>query len=54
MVNDHFPYIFQDGHWISTAAADRHDQIVLAATTAAKVAFGLVVGWFFFVVFFCM
>lgn len=50
----HFPYMYQDGHWISTAADDRRDQLVQAARVAAKVAFGLLVGWMFFSVMFCL
>jgi hypothetical protein len=54
MVNDHFPYIYEGGHWISTADDDRRDQLVQAAHVAAKVALGLMVGWLCVVIFFLM
>jgi hypothetical protein len=50
----HFPYMYQDGHWISTAADDRREQLVQGVKIAAKVALGMLVTWMFFVVFLCM
>jgi hypothetical protein len=54
MLNDHFPYIYEGGHWVSTAADDRREQLLQAAHVAAKVALGLLVGWMFFSVMFCL
>ena len=50
----HFPFIYQGGHWISTAADDRRDQLMQGMKIAAWVALGLLVAWMFFVVFLCM
>jgi len=50
----HFPYIYQNGHWISTAESDRRDGLKRTAATAAKVGLSLIVGWLVFVIWFCM
>ncbi len=54
MVNDHFPYFWQDGHWISTAADDRREQLKRAADIAAKVGLMLIGGWLLLAIWFCV
>jgi hypothetical protein len=54
MVNDHFPYVYENGHWISTAESDRRERLLQAGAIAAKAGLGLICGWLFFAVWFCV
>lgn len=50
----HFDYIYQDGHWISTATEDRRERIVRAAKIAANVGLALIGAWVITVIWFCV
>lgn len=50
----HFPFIYQGGHWISTAAEDRREQLKRAADIAAKVGLMLIGGWLLLAIWFCV